>query len=207
MTVVVGVVGPSGVGKTSLAERLIARFSADGVRVGYLKHAHKGFSHDVPGKDSWRARAAGAEVVVLSGGDRFVIDGPDHVDPRVLAAGMPACDLVLAEGFSDSPWPKIVVHRLGFEPREVAPPVLIEVEADERGRTPDDDLDRAAKELASLLEAGNGTDVHLVVDGQWVPVDGFPGQILAGSVLGMLANLKGVPADPSVIELRIRPRR
>jgi molybdopterin-guanine dinucleotide biosynthesis protein B len=57
---VFGFAGWSGSGKTTLVEKLIPRFTARGLRVSVIKHAHHGFDIDKPGKDSWRHREAGA---------------------------------------------------------------------------------------------------------------------------------------------------
>ena len=55
-----GVAGYSGSGKTTLIEKLIPRFTAKGLRVSLIKHAHHTFDVDQQGKDSWRHRHAGA---------------------------------------------------------------------------------------------------------------------------------------------------
>ena len=202
---IVGVVGPSGSGKTSLVERLIPQLVERGLRVGYLKHAHKGFSHDVPGKDSWRARTAGAQVVVLSGGDRYVIDAPDHVDPQALAALVTGCDLVLAEGFSASPWPKILVVHPDLPARDdVAPPVFVKVATDQRCRADDDDVVRLVDELERLVVEAPKQSISLVVDGEWVPLEGFPGAIATSTILGLLSALKGVESDSEEMVITIR---
>jgi molybdopterin-guanine dinucleotide biosynthesis protein B len=62
---VFGFAGWSGSGKTTLVEKLIPRFTARGLRVSVIKHAHHGFDLDKPGKDSWRHREAGAPQVLM----------------------------------------------------------------------------------------------------------------------------------------------
>ena len=63
---VVVVCGPSGVGKTTLIEQMIGEFKARGQRVSVIKHAHKRFDIDQPGKDSFRHRSAGATEVLVA---------------------------------------------------------------------------------------------------------------------------------------------
>ena len=63
---IVSIVGPSGVGKTTLLERLIPELTGRGYRVGTIKHDVHGFEIDQPGKDSWRHKHAGAQVTVIS---------------------------------------------------------------------------------------------------------------------------------------------
>lgn len=65
MIPIVAVVGSSGSGKTTLIEYLVSHLTADGFKVGTLKHTHHtDFSMDVEGKDTWRHAEAGAKVVV-----------------------------------------------------------------------------------------------------------------------------------------------
>ena len=62
-----GIAGYSGSGKTTLIEKLIPLFTARGLRVSLIKHAHHTFDVDQPGKDSYRHRHAGcSEVLVTS---------------------------------------------------------------------------------------------------------------------------------------------
>ena len=64
---VIGFIGWSGAGKTTLIVRLIPELNRRGLSVSTLKHAHHGFDVDKPGKDSFEHRAAGAwEVLVAS---------------------------------------------------------------------------------------------------------------------------------------------
>ena len=57
---VIGLAGWSGSGKTRLLSALIPVLAARGLRVSTVKHAHHAFDVDVPGKDSWTHRQAGA---------------------------------------------------------------------------------------------------------------------------------------------------
>ena len=57
---VIGLAGFSGSGKTTLAEKLISNITRRGLNIATIKHAHHAFDADIPGKDSWRHRKAGA---------------------------------------------------------------------------------------------------------------------------------------------------
>ncbi|MBN9005888.1 MAG: molybdopterin-guanine dinucleotide biosynthesis protein B [Rhizobiales bacterium] len=112
---VIGVAGWSGAGKTTLLTRLIPYLIAKGLRVSTLKHAHHGFDVDVPGKDSWRHREAGAVEVLVSSGKRWALmhelRGADEPKLPELLARMSSVDLVIVEGFKREPHPKIEVYR------------------------------------------------------------------------------------------------
>ncbi len=110
-------VGPSGVGKTTLLERVIAGLAADGVRVGALKHDAHDFQMDREGKDTFRLAAAGARAVgIASARARAVLARTDRPTPlaELCAALPPDLDVVLVEGFKGDGAPKIEVHRRGL---------------------------------------------------------------------------------------------
>ncbi len=117
---VVGIAGWSGAGKTTLIERLIPVLRNAGHWVATVKHAHCGFDIDVPGKDSWRHRQAGAcEVVVASDRRVAVIREAPAAAERTLDEllkeltpprdGTPSW--VLVEGFRHDRIPTIEVWR------------------------------------------------------------------------------------------------
>src|SRR5690349_23137547 len=99
---VIGIVGRQGSGKTTLIERLIPAIQARGLSVSTIKHTHHhDVELDVPGKDSYRHRVAGAsEVIVASeaGWARIAARTQPATLPELLAQLRPV-DVVLAEGF------------------------------------------------------------------------------------------------------------
>lgn len=112
---VLGIAGWSGAGKTTLLKSLLPLLVARGLRVATLKHAHHEFDVDVPGKDSWVHRRAGASEVIVSSARRWVQmhelgDAPEPPLADLLAKFSP-CDLVLVEGFKRERHPKLEVHR------------------------------------------------------------------------------------------------
>lgn len=112
---VIGLAGWSGAGKTTLLSRLIPHFVAKGLRVSSIKHAHHEFDVDIPGKDSWVHRQAGAAEVLVSSGRRWALmhELRGATEPRLpeLLAKMSRVDLVIVEGFKAGPHRKIEVHR------------------------------------------------------------------------------------------------
>jgi molybdopterin-guanine dinucleotide biosynthesis adapter protein len=112
---VIGLAGWSGAGKTTLLTRAIPLFREQGLSVSVIKHAHHKFDVDVPGKDSWRHREAGAEEVLVSSASRWALmhELRGAAEPRLpeLLIKMSRVDLVIVEGYKAEPHRKIEVHR------------------------------------------------------------------------------------------------
>jgi molybdopterin-guanine dinucleotide biosynthesis adapter protein len=112
---VIGLAGWSGAGKTTLLTRVIPHFREEGLRVSVIKHAHHSFDVDVPGKDSWLHRQAGAEEVLVSSGMRWALmrelRGAKEPPLTALLKKMSPVDLVVVEGYKSEPHRKIEVHR------------------------------------------------------------------------------------------------
>jgi molybdopterin-guanine dinucleotide biosynthesis adapter protein len=121
----VHLVGRSGHGKTTLSELLLAHWVARGLRVGSIKHTGHIHELDMPGKDSWRHRQAGAVPTTVVAGDRLALHLPlgDGDDPyALLAPHYASCDLVLVEGHLATCAPRVEVWRaaLGEAPLAAA---------------------------------------------------------------------------------------
>lgn len=110
---IVSMVGKSGVGKTTVLERLIHEIKRRGYRVGTIKHDTHGFEVDKPGKDSWRHAQAGSDAVVISGPRKMALirtlDAEMSLDDIVQLMG--DVDLVITEGYKRGDKPKIEVTR------------------------------------------------------------------------------------------------
>ena len=112
---VYGVTGWKNAGKTGLMERLVAEFTARGLRVSTLKHAHHSFDVDHQGKDSHRHREAGAHQVLLGSARRLALmtelrDGDEPTLDDLLGQMAPV-DLVLIEGWKRDRHPKVEAWR------------------------------------------------------------------------------------------------
>jgi molybdopterin-guanine dinucleotide biosynthesis protein B len=129
----IGLAGWSGSGKTTLLASLIPLFTAKGVSVSTLKHAHHEFDVDQPGKDSWIHRQAGATEVLVASSRRFALmhelRGAPEPSLAELLDRMSPVDIVFVEGFKRDPIPKIEVHRpeLGKAPLYPDDPRIIAV--------------------------------------------------------------------------------
>lgn len=112
---VLGLVGWSGSGKTTLLKRLLPLLVRRGLRVATIKHAHHEFDVDIPGKDSYEHRKAGASEVIVCSARRWVqmheLGGAAEPTLAQLLQRISPCDLVLVEGFKREAHPKLEIYR------------------------------------------------------------------------------------------------
>jgi molybdopterin-guanine dinucleotide biosynthesis protein B len=117
VTHILGFVGYSGVGKTTLLKQVIPLLKEKGLRVGIIKKSHHDFAIDQPGKDSYELRMAGASPVMLSSPyRRAMITEHEVVHEPSLAEELSffdrtGVDLILVEGYKQEHFPKIELHR------------------------------------------------------------------------------------------------
>ncbi|WP_165045685.1 molybdopterin-guanine dinucleotide biosynthesis protein B [Adlercreutzia sp. ZJ138] len=110
----ISIVGRHNSGKTTLIEKLIAELVSRGLDVGSVKHhGHVGFDIDIPGKDSYRHRAAGAsETVIAAPGKIARVKTTDgETECLDIVRSMPNHDIVIVEGYRKSALPTIEVMR------------------------------------------------------------------------------------------------
>jgi molybdopterin-guanine dinucleotide biosynthesis protein B len=112
---IIGLAGWSGAGKTTLMTKVIPVLIQRGLKVATVKHAHREFDIDRPGKDSWLHREAGASEVAIVSSRRWALihelrDEPEPPLAEILAKLSPV-DLVIVEGFKHRAHPKLEVYR------------------------------------------------------------------------------------------------
>jgi molybdopterin-guanine dinucleotide biosynthesis adapter protein len=114
---VIGFTATSGTGKTTLMEKVIAILTNSGFKVGAIKHGHHPADPDIPGKDTYRFRQAGAATVMFACKERwFMIQELKDIPEPSLAQQVERLndhDIILVEGYKNDEHPKIVLHRHG----------------------------------------------------------------------------------------------
>ncbi len=215
MIPILSIVGRSNSGKTTLLEKLIRELTGRGRRVGTIKHHFHGpVEVDVPGKDSWRHKQAGARVVALSSrGTLFVVRDTDGEVPLEVIAhqALFGVDLILTEGFKSGPMPKIEVNRSALDAPLLCGPEdhLVAVVSDRDLALP---VPRFGPEdvcpLVDFVEReflkGSGPlSVEALVGGRRILLDHQAQEILARVVRSLVGDSQDLRGSPP-IELRVR---
>lgn len=135
---VLGLAAYSGTGKTTLLVKLIPLLKQEGIRVALIKHAHHDFDIDIPGKDSYELRKAGADQVLIASSIRRALikeiaaEKEPKLEDMIKELDLGDVDLVLVEGFRHVPFPKIELHRPSLNKKLIFPedPSVIAVATD-----------------------------------------------------------------------------
>ncbi len=118
---VLGIAAYSGTGKTTLLMNLVPLLKEKGKRVGVIKHAHHDFEIDKPGKDSYKIRKAGADLMLIGSQKRWALmvereedNQTKRLQEYVSYLNRSTLDIILVEGFKPEVIPKIELHRVGL---------------------------------------------------------------------------------------------
>ncbi|MFP5213255.1 MAG: molybdopterin-guanine dinucleotide biosynthesis protein B [Acidobacteriota bacterium] len=206
-------VGASDSGKTTFLERLIPELVARGYRVGTVKHDAHGFEMDHEGKDTWKHRRAGASTIAIS--SPTMVASIRRVESEMDLEDVAGRffwneDILIAEGFKRSHFPKVEIFRKAIEPTPIC------TSKDNLMALVTDDLTEAdvpvfrfdeLKKLVDLIEQRFLKDrkhhhVLVSLDGKRVPMNDFVRDIVAGGITGMLSSLRGWES-PRKIDIQI----
>jgi molybdopterin-guanine dinucleotide biosynthesis protein B len=212
---ILSIVGRSNSGKTTLLEKLIRELSRRGRRIGTIKHHFHGpVEVDVPGKDSWRHKRAGAKTVALSSpGTLFLLGDTQGEWPLEAIAhhALFEVDLILTEGFKSGPMPKIEVNRAAQDSPLLCGPedhlVAVVTDRDLSLPVPRFGLDEVGP-LADFierefLEETEPAAVEVLVGRRRIALDGQAQEILARVVRSLVGDCRDLSGGPP-IALRIR---
>ena len=114
MPPVISVVGRAKSGKTTLLEKIIAELDSRGYSVATIKHTTHTVEVDKPGKDTWRHLHAGSKSTTIVSANNIILIKPvkGNITPDdIIRLYGEDFDIVLIEGFKQSNYPKIEVHR------------------------------------------------------------------------------------------------
>jgi molybdopterin-guanine dinucleotide biosynthesis protein B len=229
MSVIIGVCGYHGSGKTTLIEKLIKELTKDGYKVATIKNIPKAFSIDMKGKDTWRHGEAGAKVIVVSSPNEtsFIFKG--GLEPEEIAKILDFIikpDVILIEGRKEAKIQKIAVGDIEIDDAtlrydenfdEILGYIIDSIEIDriydelpklDCGKCGNENcmemakaIHRGEKSIEDCIIPKNG--VKLRVNGEDIPIGPFVLDIIKNTILGMISSLKGVEKiDELEIEIR-----
>lgn len=130
MIPIISIVGKSDSGKTNFLEVIIPKLKEKGLRVGTIKHDVHGFDIDKPGKDTWRHKQAGADLVLISSPYKISlikdVDKDNELD-ELMAKYIDDVDLILTEGYKSGNKAKIEIFRPAKHGQQLCDPEVDEI--------------------------------------------------------------------------------
>jgi molybdopterin-guanine dinucleotide biosynthesis protein B len=210
--IIVGIVGKSQSGKTSLIKSVIPELKKRALRVAAIKHCPHGFALDLQGKDSWEFMAAGSDGVGMVGPDRVALIRKEALGPRFSGAAarwFPEADIVLVEG-----GPGIVglkkIEVLGKGRRAATPRAeLLGIVSEQKpaGKIPrfwPGDIAAMADFLETQVRQAESV-IRVEVDGKDLPLNRFVRTIFENAIHGMVGSLRGGEGQPRSIVIHLMP--
>lgn len=211
---IIAIVGSKNTGKTSLSVRVIEELVDRGYKVGSIKHSHHNMEVDTEGKDTWKHRQAGSEMVIGSGANSFVVLDEELELSQLLfmIKSLKDPDYVVIEGYKQYPYANIStsdfkddytikqVDSFNLSEQDIVDLVDL-VEKQSFGFLENMDYKKygfkSSAEMASALSQGEARDapqesdeVVLSVDDTIIPLNEFVQAFLESGVQGMIKSLK-----------------
>lgn len=228
---IVAVAGTKNTGKTTLVTRLVNELVNRGFKVGTVKHTHVRL--DLEGKDTWKHRKAGANIVVGAGGDEtFFIKNQNmsleeiissveciyEPDFLVLEGYKPANYLKISTSPLEDPFTLTQVDAMNLDEETIKNLVDL-IEERSYGKIANMNCGECGyencKEMALAMVRGEATEdlcimkktseVMLKINGNFVPLNPFVNKFIKNTFLGMMSALKiEEHGEPQKIELQIQ---
>ena len=213
---IISVVGTKNTGKTALVVKIVKELVNRGFKVGTIKHMHESF--DVEGRDTWKHKEAGAELVIGSGNETFFLINQKFDIENLLTRSECLLNLnfMVVEGFKYSNYAKISVSDFEDEftitkvnEKEINDKELLKLvdllEERAYGILPnmnckDCGFD-SCKDMAKATAKGEVNEqvcvmkkmknIELKVDGEPVPMNPFVQTFVQNTTIGMISSLRG----------------
>lgn len=213
---IISVIGTKDTGKTTLVVKIVEELVNRGFKVGTVKHVHGKF--DVEGRDTWKHKEAGAELVIGSGDETFFLLNQRLELDNILTMTecMKNIDYLVVEGFKHSHYAKISVSLLDDEYiiKQVDPFTISDsnlkslvnlIEERSYSRLPELNCGECGydrcKDFAKAMVKGKITEtacvmkkersIKLKINGLSVPMNPFVQTFVRNTTIGMLSSLKG----------------
>ena len=212
---ILGVAGTKNTGKTTLITLIVRELVNRGYHVGTIKHTHHEF--DLNGKDTWKHRDAGAELVVGAGESMFFWTKNNCNLEKILKilTNLKNLDYIIIEGFKLSNYPKISTTKFKddftitnvnvFEMNQDAIISLVDlIEERTFGLIPNSDCGKcgydSCLDMSKAIIKGKVSEdsckmkkldeVQLYIGDKMIPLNPFVQNFIKETIKGMVSTLK-----------------
>ena len=209
MTRIFAVSGYKNSGKTTLCMTMLNELQKLGIRTGYIKRTSESVEPDA-GTDTAKANALGVRAALWGGTGLCVTQrGSDFSAFGIASSYFPDAEIILLEGGKHLDLPKIWVEN--GEPHNDVNGVFMTYDRRSRGSGPlvwgAGSEHEMALRLASTVRGKFYRSSAVFIDDKPLPMKDFIADFIKGSVLGMLASLKGGNDPGGVIRIYIDKKK
>jgi len=202
MPFIVGMMGRSNVGKTTLILKLIPELTSRGYKVGTVKNCVHGFNINKEGKDSYKFSKEGSKGVLLTSPEEiaFIRKKENGDIIRTINLLFSSFDIILVEGFSkEQRLRRIEVLRKGVDEQVISPSEeLIAVISDVDVKTSKpvfkpNEVSKIVDFLERVMNEGKKKckeSIDVIVNGQRVFLNGFLQSMVKSLTLAIVSPLK-----------------
>ncbi|MCD6318581.1 molybdopterin-guanine dinucleotide biosynthesis protein B [Candidatus Aerophobetes bacterium] len=196
---VLGIVGKSDVGKTTLILKLIPELTKRGYKVGTVKNCPHGFDIDRKGKDSWKFSKEGSRGVLLTSQKKIALIKSTEENSdilKIIDSLFYDFDIVLVEGFSkEQRLKKVEILRKGISEQIYSPlnEVIaivsdIDVKVDKPIFKPDQIC--AIVDFLEKIMKKEKKSVEIIVNGEKIFLNNFLQNMVKSLTLAMVDPLR-----------------
>ena len=214
---ILGIVGKSDTGKTTLILNLIPELVKRGYKVGTAKNCPHGFNIDKKGKDSWRFSQSGSGGVLLISPDEFVIARKREKKDSENILGLFTLlfndfDIVLVEGFSSLQkvrkielLRKEISDKMDPSLRNVVAVISdVAVKTDKPVFKPNEIINMVDFMEKEMEKDNKEKNVEVLVNGKKVPLNFFLQQVVKNLAIGVVEPLKRKNKEEKIREVSIK---
>lgn len=220
------VAGKSNTGKTDLVQKIVKELKSKDYNVATLKHTKGDYSIDEEGKDTWKHRKAGSDLVIFSTSSETSFIYDKKLDVKEILETLSEIgeyDVLVIEGMKNADVPKVSTTSSDIESdiefdgniKEIVEWVEKNIELIEiLNSLPKLDCGKCGfkncrKMAESILKGENVIEnckklnlelIDIKIDGEKLPISKFPSSLIQGGIIGMLKSLKGVK-DINTVEI------
>lgn len=184
-------------GKTTLCMKLIAALQEKGLRVGYVKRTSEA-AVELGENDTSYALKKNVRTALWGSNGLSVTECAPVTTEHIISSYFPDMDIVILEGGKYLNIPKIWVKSSTPKPDDVT---AVFASYDRNAPDEEKQIKQLAEKIAGTVLSAAGTrrrSTKIFIGDKLLPIKDFIADFVRGSIIGMLASLKGTDTERKI---------